>query len=176
MTKCPYVPPHEFDLDFPHLMLRYRAIEQKQGKVARADRQLAETDRNGKLAGPGRRCRQLGDRRGNSTVAPMLRAAAGLHRDAALPAYAGQDAGATRRRQTPGANADAPAFGRKAVLYATCFGNYNAPDVGAGRARRAGAQRRRDRGGLSRLLRHAAARAGPHRRRRRQGAQGCGRR
>ena len=24
MTKCPYVPPHEFDLDFPHLMLRYR--------------------------------------------------------------------------------------------------------------------------------------------------------
>ena len=23
MTKCPYVPPHEFNLDFPHLMLRY---------------------------------------------------------------------------------------------------------------------------------------------------------
>ena len=27
MTKCPYVPPHEFNLDFPHLMLRARAIE-----------------------------------------------------------------------------------------------------------------------------------------------------
>ena len=27
MTKCPYVPPHEWALDFPHLMLRYRAAE-----------------------------------------------------------------------------------------------------------------------------------------------------
>ena len=26
MTKCPYVPPHEFDLDFPHLMLRYLSL------------------------------------------------------------------------------------------------------------------------------------------------------
>ena len=32
MTKCPYVPPHEFDLDFPHLMLRYRAVEARKGK------------------------------------------------------------------------------------------------------------------------------------------------
>jgi len=28
-NKCPYVPPHEFNIDFPHLMLRYRAVEQK---------------------------------------------------------------------------------------------------------------------------------------------------
>ena len=33
MTKCPYVPPHEFNVDFPHLMLRYRAAELKEGKV-----------------------------------------------------------------------------------------------------------------------------------------------
>ena len=25
MVKCPYVPPHEFDLDSPHLMLRARS-------------------------------------------------------------------------------------------------------------------------------------------------------
>ncbi len=25
MTKCPYVPPHEFNVDFPHLMLRAKA-------------------------------------------------------------------------------------------------------------------------------------------------------
>ena len=31
MVKCPYVPPHEFDLDFPHLMLRYRAVQLKEG-------------------------------------------------------------------------------------------------------------------------------------------------
>ena len=50
MTKCPYVPPHEFNLDFPHLMLRYRAVEQKKGKVPFAAKQLTKTDRNGKLA------------------------------------------------------------------------------------------------------------------------------
>jgi Fe-S oxidoreductase len=25
MSKCPYVPPHEFNVDFPHLMLRAKA-------------------------------------------------------------------------------------------------------------------------------------------------------
>ena len=50
MTKCPYVPPHPFNVDFPHLMLRHRAMEERQGKVSFADRQLAATDRNGKLA------------------------------------------------------------------------------------------------------------------------------
>ena len=31
LTKCPYVPPHEFDLDFPHLMVRARAQMLKKG-------------------------------------------------------------------------------------------------------------------------------------------------
>ena len=57
MTKCPYVPPHPFQLDFPHLMLRYRAAEAKAGKKDFTARQLAETDRNGKLAGRWRRSR-----------------------------------------------------------------------------------------------------------------------
>src|SRR6202142_2495287 len=50
MTKCPYVPPHEFNLDFPHLMLRYRAMEHKEGKVPWSRDQLGKTDRNGELA------------------------------------------------------------------------------------------------------------------------------
>ena len=52
MTKCPYVPPHEFNVDFPHLMLRYRAVEHSQGKVGFVARQLTDTDRNGRLARP----------------------------------------------------------------------------------------------------------------------------
>ena len=32
MTKCPYVPPHEFNVDFPHVMLRYRAVERREGE------------------------------------------------------------------------------------------------------------------------------------------------
>ena len=52
MTKCPYVPPHEFNLDFPHLMLRHRAAQAKAGKKDFTARQLAEMDRNGKMAVP----------------------------------------------------------------------------------------------------------------------------
>jgi len=50
MVKCPYVPPHEFDLDFPHLMLRYRAAELKQGKGDRMVAELTKTDRNARPA------------------------------------------------------------------------------------------------------------------------------
>lgn len=46
------MPPHEFNLDFPHLMLRARAVEKRKGKVGFVRRQLVQTDRNGKLAGP----------------------------------------------------------------------------------------------------------------------------
>ena len=47
LTKCPYVPPHEFD-DFPHLMLRYRYIQRKNKKNSFIEDQLTKTDRNGK--------------------------------------------------------------------------------------------------------------------------------
>src|SRR5579859_6222041 len=47
MTKCPYVPPHPFNLDFPHLMLRHRAAELKTGATSRAKQELVKTDRNG---------------------------------------------------------------------------------------------------------------------------------
>ena len=49
MTKCPYVPPHDFDLDFPHLMLRYRTAQKKLGKLPAIPRQLAEIDRNSRI-------------------------------------------------------------------------------------------------------------------------------
>lgn len=129
MTKCPYVPPHEFNVDFPHLMLRHRAMEQQQGKVTFADKQLAATDRNGKLAGFVAPVANWITRRDNKTVGPVVRSAAGLHADAELPKYASKSL-AGQSAQAPVVNRDAPGFGRKAVLYATCFGNYNSPDVG----------------------------------------------
>jgi len=49
MTKCPYVPPHEFNLDFPHLMLRYRTAQKKQNELPKIPYQLAQIDRNGKI-------------------------------------------------------------------------------------------------------------------------------
>jgi glycerol-3-phosphate dehydrogenase subunit C len=129
LTKCPYVPPHEFNLDFPHLMLRYRAMEQQQGKVTFADKQLAATDRNGTLAGVVSSVTNWATSRDNKTVGPIVRSAAGLHPNAELPKYASQKL-VNLAAATPELNRSAPAFGRKAVLYATCFGNFNAPEVG----------------------------------------------
>ena len=129
MTKCPYVPPHEFNLDFPHLMLRYRAMEEKQRKISFADKQLAATDRNGKLASLVAPVANWATSRDNKTVGPALRSAAGLHPDAELPRYSGRPL-VKFASDAPVVNCEAPAFGRKAVLYATCYGNYNAPQVG----------------------------------------------
>jgi glycerol-3-phosphate dehydrogenase subunit C len=130
MTKCPYVPPHEFNIDFPHLMVRYRAVEAKQGKIGFMDRQLTETDRNGKLARPVAGLANWATRRGNSLTRPLLQAVAGVHRDAELPKYVGKTFEMLARQETPPVNRDAPAFGRKVVLFATCFVNYNTPEVG----------------------------------------------
>ena len=48
LTKCPYVPPHEFNIDFPHLMLRYRAVQFRNGQTPFVNKELTKTDRNGK--------------------------------------------------------------------------------------------------------------------------------
>jgi glycerol-3-phosphate dehydrogenase subunit C len=129
LTKCPYVPPHEFNLDFPHLMLRYRAMEHKQRNVSFSDRQLSQTDRNGKLAGMVSSVANWATSRENKTVGPLLRSAADLDPSAELPKYASQSL-LNLSFSRPELNLHAPAFGRKVVLYATCFGNYNSPDVG----------------------------------------------
>jgi len=135
MTKCPYVPPHEFNLDFPHLMLRYRAIERRKGLVPLADRELAKTDRNGRLAATVAPLANWASATGNTLTRPVLEAVAGVHREAELPKYHARTFQAEAQATAPAVNRDAPALGRKAVLYATCFVNYNEP--GIGRAARA---------------------------------------
>jgi glycerol-3-phosphate dehydrogenase subunit C len=130
MTKCPYVPPHEFNLDFPHLMLRYRAAEARQGKIGFAARELTRTDRNGKLAGVVAPIANWATDRTNGLTRPALEAAAGVDRRAALPKFHGKTFAIRARQAPPKIDAAAPAHGRKAVLYATCFVNYNNPDIG----------------------------------------------
>jgi len=130
MTKCPYVPPHEFNLDFPHLMLRARAVAAKEKGIPFADRQLARTDMNGFVASLAAPVANWASKRGNGLTRPVLEKVAGLHRDAALPKYASTSF-AMQAAATPlEVNTAAPGYGRKAVLYATCFTNYNDPGVG----------------------------------------------
>ena len=131
LTKCPYVPPHAFDLDIPHLIVRARAVQLKQGKVGFIDRQLTETDRNGKLgcgvtAGLG----NWATARGNTLTRPLLEAVAGIHHDAALPRYADKTFVKRAKAEPVAIETSAPAHGRKAIIYATCFANYNNPEIG----------------------------------------------
>src|SRR5581483_2646382 len=130
MTKCPYVPPHEFNVDFPHLMLRYRAVEQKEGKVPWTRKELGKTDRNGRLATPLAGLANWGSDEHNTLTRPVLEKVAGIDRHAALPKYHGRTFMARTKRNPPERDTRAPAAKRKAVLYATCFANYNNPTIG----------------------------------------------
>ncbi|HAA90877.1 MAG TPA: glycerol-3-phosphate dehydrogenase, partial [Rhodospirillaceae bacterium] len=130
MTKCPYVPPHEFDLDFPHLMLRARAVENKKSGSGFWQGQLTETDRNGKAAGVIAPIANWASKEGNALTRPITEAIAGIDKNAALPKFTGKTLTARTKQNPLPANATAPAASRKAVLYATCFGNYNTPEIG----------------------------------------------
>ncbi|MBM3547497.1 MAG: glycerol-3-phosphate dehydrogenase [Alphaproteobacteria bacterium] len=130
MTKCPYVPPHEWDLDFPHLMLRYRAIEARKGERPFQDGQLSQTDRNGKLAGLVAPLANWATDRKNRLTRPLMEKVAGVHRDADLPKFHGKTFAKRAKEEPAEVSATAPARGRKAVLYATCFVNYNNPAIG----------------------------------------------
>src|SRR5512141_2426564 len=50
MTKCPYVPPHPWNVDFPHLMLRAKSVKYREHGASFRDRLLTGTDRLGRLA------------------------------------------------------------------------------------------------------------------------------
>ena len=130
LTKCPYVPPHEFNLDFPHLMLRYRAVENRKGQIPGVQKQLTATDRNGKLASmmPGV-ANWAGDEK-NGFTRGLLNKVADVHKDAKLPKFVGRTLEKRAAANPPAVAADGPAKGRKAVIYATCYGNYNNPEIG----------------------------------------------
>jgi glycerol-3-phosphate dehydrogenase subunit C len=131
MTKCPYVPPHSFNLDFPHLMLRYRAVEASKGKAPFTPRQLAETDRNGKMVRPVAGLANWSSAKSNKLTRPVMEATLGIDKNAELPKFHARTFVMADKREAIAPNPSAPAVGkRKATLYATCFVNYNKPDTG----------------------------------------------
>ncbi|MFO1256161.1 MAG: heterodisulfide reductase-related iron-sulfur binding cluster [Sphingomonadaceae bacterium] len=125
MTKCPYVPPHSFDLDFPHLMLRARAIRHRNGETPFVDRQLAEMDRNGRLGTVAAGLANWATREGNGLTRPAIEKVAGIDRRAHLPPF--MDISLTRQAPAlvPAPNPDGPAFGRKIAIYAGCHDEFN---------------------------------------------------
>ncbi|MFK8020116.1 MAG: heterodisulfide reductase-related iron-sulfur binding cluster [Pseudomonadales bacterium] len=128
MAKCPYVPPHEFDLDFPHLMLRHRAVERQKKSLPFGEAQMIKTDRNGKLGTLMSGVANAATNRSSKLLRPVINRVLGVHEDAELPEFAAK--ALTSETQDIVVNEQGVAFGRKAVLYATCYGNYNVTEIG----------------------------------------------
>lgn len=130
MTKCPYVPPHPWNVDYPHLMLRAKAVKFRKGEVRLRDRLLSSTDAVGKLAAIPVVAQTVNAASRNALARIVMEKAIGVHRERKLPPYnPGQfrkKAGASRSRKvrngehTPG----------KVAVFATCYVNYNEPGIG----------------------------------------------
>lgn len=130
MTKCPYVPPHEFQIDFPHLMLRYRVMEHRQRKRQGPEKLLTDTDRSGRMGTTVPGIANWASSTENGLTRRMMQRTLHVHPEAALPRFAGRPLTSRARSEVPEVNTAAPAHGRKAVIYATCYGNWNEPEIG----------------------------------------------
>ena len=134
--KCPYVPPHEFAVDFPKLMLRAKINWAKEEGLAFRERFLGATDAVGSVM---------------TKIAPLANAAAhnkfnrmlmehtvGIHRDRQLPDYASESLATWWARRAPveppapppAVEGQEPAKVPDVALFATCFVNYNDPEIG----------------------------------------------
>lgn len=130
MTKCPYVPPHEWNVDFPHLMLRAKAARFKEQGAGRRDRILSSTDAVGRLAGIPVVVQAVNAGAKSKTARKLLEKTLGVHHAAPLPDYHSATARKRLRthRDTDGATAIAAGETKgKVVLFTTCYGNRNLP-------------------------------------------------
>jgi glycerol-3-phosphate dehydrogenase subunit C len=130
LTKCPYVPPHEWNLDFPHLMLRAKAVRHKDKKPGFRDTMLSSTDTVGKLAGIPIVVNVVNALNKNSTVRNIMDSQLGISKDAKLPAYHSRTLKKRYtqnvvQRITPGKNTTG-----KVAIFTTCYGNFNEPGLG----------------------------------------------
>ena len=132
MTKCPYVPPHPWNVDFPHLMLRAKAVNNRSGGTRWRDQVLSSTDMMGNLAGIPVVAEIVNAVNRNSLGRKILDAALGVHPEAPVPPYRSN----TLRKQlakhpSPALAAQAAGVTRgKVALFATCYGNRNEPEIG----------------------------------------------
>jgi glycerol-3-phosphate dehydrogenase subunit C len=131
LSKCPYVPPHEWNVDFPHLMLRAKAAKFKQQGASLRDKVLTSTDTVAALASIPLVDVTVNALNKNATFRKVLESSFGVHHQAPLPEYHSKT---LRKRVASMDKAITPkAVGKttgKVALYATCYGNYNSPQLG----------------------------------------------
>jgi len=130
MTKCPYVPPHDFDLDFPHLMLRYRTAQKKLNKLPAVPAQLAQIDRNAKIGVMLSSLINWASSIKNKFFRKILELIAGIDMRVTLPTYNSETFTNYFKKNNIPTNSEAPSKDRKVVIYSTCFVNFNKKDTG----------------------------------------------
>ena len=132
LTKCPYVPPHEWNVDFPHLMLRAKANGFKNGRAKFRDKVVSSTDAVGKLASIPIVTNVVNAANRNEHTRALLEAALDVHPDARLPEYHSNTLSKRSRGHQP-ADVEVVSTDRttgKVAIFATCYGEYNEPVLG----------------------------------------------
>ncbi|MFT4581077.1 MAG: glycerol-3-phosphate dehydrogenase subunit C [Gammaproteobacteria bacterium] len=131
LTKCPYVPPHEWNVDYPHLMLRAKAVNHEKGGTSFRDKLLTSTDQIGKLASIPVVVEIVNKANELKLTRKLLEKTLGVHADAPLPKYSSNSARKRVGKRDLGkvsVNETAHTTGRIAI-FLTCYGNRNAPQM-----------------------------------------------
>ncbi len=130
MTKCPYVPPHPWNLDFPHTMLRAKAIKFKNGEVRLRDRLLSSTDAVGRLATIPVVVRAVNAANKSALVRAAMDSALGIKKERWLPEYDSARFRATAATSKAHPVRDGERTRGKVAIFSTCYVNYNEPGIG----------------------------------------------
>ena len=130
MTKCPYVPPHPWNVDFPHLMLRAKAVKHEKGGTSFRDKLLSSTDAVGKLASILVVVQAVNAINKAPATRKLMDSMLGIHVERRLPEYDSH-----RFRKTAHPNGDhevrnGERTSGKVAIYSTCYINYNEPGIG----------------------------------------------
>ncbi len=132
LTKCPYVPPHEWNVDFPHLMLRAKALGFKQGRTKMRDKLITSTDKLGSFASLPIVANVVNAVNKNEHTRSLLETAMAIDADARLPEYHSRTLSKRTRHHRP--NVESAVACKKTqgkvAIFATCYGEYNEPHLG----------------------------------------------
>ena len=129
MTKCPYVPPHPWNVDFPHVMLRAKAIKFEKG-IRFRDRLLSSTDAVGKLAAIPVVAQTVNFVNRNPLARSAMQSVIGVHKERELPPYASRRFRSGFEESKEYSVKDGASTPGKVAIFSTCYVNYNEPGMG----------------------------------------------
>jgi glycerol-3-phosphate dehydrogenase subunit C len=130
MTKCPYVPPHPWNVDFPHLMLRAKARKFVHGQTRWRDRALTGTDRLGKLSTIPVVVDLVNGANANPLARKAIGALLGVAPQRRLPPYAKKRFSALAAPSRTWPVKDGERTPGKVAVFSTCYVNYQEPGIG----------------------------------------------